>query len=410
MYVNKAKRSLGTGLERSAVMRQQFTRTLAVCAFAAGSLLGGVGGASAQTVSAEQAAGLIVFPRIVSDPDDIFQQGASTETVVQLTNTDAVDAHVVHCFYVNATGLCSTGNNEAGTVGAECRDADDCLGSLPTCDPRWSPNNFNVVLSPNQTIGIVASQGLSVPAPGDGSVPPVSTQYFVGELKCIEVDGDSIGGSNVNPIAANDIIGTATIYISDEGDELDVRSYTAIGVQATGNNDAEGDKVLCLGGNGIVNDACEDAEYAACPAKLSLNNWFEGASYSSGVSGVSTSVTFAPCSEDFTTDTTTPVTVQILVYNEFEQRMSASTRVECLTRIDLADISNIFDATVQGTLTGQTTFRPVASGTAGEGVGLLAIAEETILGLGRNSGSNAYSLAQSGIQQGVADVVQYIVP
>lgn len=395
-------------------MRQQVARTLAVIGIAAAnSLVFSAGAVWAQaTVSSDQTAGLLVYPRIVSDPNDIFGSGTATDTVIQLTNTDSVP-HVVHCWIVNATGHCSSGVNVPGTVGAACRTASDCVGAGATCDPGWSAENFTVLLSPNMPLGWVASAGVSVPTPeGEGAVPPVTTIFFEGELKCLEVDGDSIVDSNQNPIDANDLQGAATIYTYDPvaGASLDIRDYNAIGIQAVTDGDTvddQGDKTLCLGSNGMA--PCATAEYAACPARLILDHYFEGATYQDG-STVSTSITFAPCTEHFDTNVTPRIPVQILVFNEFEQRFSAATAVECVTTISLADLGTIFDVSVQGTLTGQTSFRPVASGTAGAGVGLVAIAEEFISRVGLPQSSTAFQVNQAGMQEGVADVVSYVIP
>ena len=393
-------------------MRQQMARTLAVFGTMAASVLAFSGGnAAAQTVSSDQPAGLIVFPRIVSDPNDIFQTGVATDTVIQITNTDD-SAHVVHCFFVNATGRCSTGVNEAGTPAAECRTADDCLGANPTCDPQWIPNNFDLVLSPNQPVGWVVSAGFDVGSPGAGGAQPVNTLYFEGELKCIEVDDDDVASSQVLPIDANDIQGSATIYTYDQGDTIDTRSYSAVGIQAVTDGDTvddiASDQVLCLGGNGIDGNVCETAEYAACPARLILDHWFEGAAYNDG-SVVSTDITFAPCTERFDTLDTDRVALQILTFNEFEQRLSSSASVECVTTLNLSDISRIFDVSVQGTLTGQTSFRPVPSGVPGQGVGVIAVAEEFISRDGRPTSSTAFQVNQAGAQDGVADVVSFVL-
>jgi len=392
---------------------RQVARTLAVFG-AIACVLALSGSAQAQTqtatVSSDQPAGLIVFPRIVSDPSDLFDTGVNTDTVIQITNTDDV-LHVVHCFYVSATSTCSTGTNTAGTAGGECRTAADCVGTGARCDPNWGPiRNFDLVLSPNQPVGWTASTGAPVGAPGDGGAPPVALDFFEGELKCIEVDGTSVATSDALPIDANDLQGAATIYTYATGTALDIRSYNAVGIQAVTNgdavDDAANDQTLCLGGNGITGNVCATAEYAACPARLILDHWFEGATYTDGAT-VSTSITFAPCTERLDLLQTDRINVQVLTFNEFEQRLSANLAVECVETLTLGEISRIFDVTVQGTLTGQTSFRPVASGTPGAGAGLIAIAEEFIDRETGPDSSTAFQVNQSGVQEGVADIISY---
>ena len=106
--------------------------------------------------------------------------------------------------------------------------------------------------------------------------------------------------------------------------------------------------------------------------------------------------------------------MQFLVYNEFEQRFSASKRVTCLTELPLSDIdtrlgptddfASIFNVQVEGTLTGQTVMRSVAGTETTRGHGILAIAEEFHLGeidgLGRffDVRSAAYVPQQRGVR------------
>lgn len=398
-------------------MRQRVAQSLAVLGMMAASLPAlTVSRADAQTVSSDQPAGIVVFPRIVSDPNDLFGTGTRTETVIQLTNTDDVD-HFVHCFYVNATGICPAANT-AGSLGRECRDSGDCTGTPATCERReCSGQNISILLTAHQTLGWTASAGISLPqfppsthlADGSGLIPPVGTEYFEGELKCIEVDGDpnDPGSSAQNPLNANDLQGNATIYrYSGDGETVDVASYNGVGIQAASENGASGDKTLCLGSSGEA--PCVDSEYAACPARLILDHWFEGAAYTDD-SSVSTSITFAPCTERFATDETDRIVLQVLVFNEFEQRFSTQTAVECVTTIDLADLGTLFLASTQGTLTGQTSFRPVA-GPDGQGVGVIAVAEETITRTGLGASSTAFQVNQAGMQEDAADVITYVLP
>ena len=104
---------------------------------------------------------------------------------------------------------------------------------------------------------------------------------------------------------------------------------------------------------------------------------------------VVTEVTLIPCTEDFKNQQPelSKTTVQFLVYNEFEQRFSSSTPVECFKEIRLSEIDaaspnsrSIFSAGVGGTLTGQTKIRGVQNDdptvTRPHGNALLGVAEE----------------------------------
>ena len=73
----------------------------------------------------------------------------------------------------------------------------------------------------------------------------------------------------------------------------------------------------------------------------------------------------------------------MLVYNEFEQRFSTSSRVECYQATRLSDIDtqpgpagdqfSIFTVGVQGTITGQTRIRGVRGPDGPLGYGLLGV-------------------------------------
>ena len=59
-------------------------------------------------------------------------------------------------------------------------------------------------------------------------------------------------------------------------------------------------------------------------------------------SRVDTSITIVPCTENFETQVPTTVTIQFLVYDEFESNFSASTSVTCWAELQLDEISNVF--------------------------------------------------------------------
>jgi hypothetical protein len=140
---------------------------------------------------------------------------------------------------------------------------------------------------------------------------------------------------------------------------------------------------------------------------LIVQHLFDGADveYTGGSSNVVTDVTLVSCNQDFLTDQTLPATLQLLVFNEFEQRFSASRQFDCWTEVQLSDLVNragsdddlfsLWNVNVQGTLSGQTRIRPVASSTRANGV--LGIAEEFWVQTGDGGErSDAYQLNVSG--------------
>jgi len=370
-------------------------------------LLTGAGTVHAQgRIANDRPTGFLVFPKVISDPVDAFNRGQTIDTVIQLTNTDdSGNPRAVHCFYVNATGVCLGGTNPSG--GLHCRTNDDC--SSNQCDTStWSETDFFLQLTRDQPTGWVASEARNLDivtmGVGSGTAFAVPTEdFFQGELKCVEV----ADVTSALPINRNDLKGEATIYTlsrdpNDPNDitNVDVRRYNAIGFPALGTPDAvQNDHTLCLGGNGIGGNVCAVAEYPACPEKLIVNHLFAGASPED--IDADPSVTLVPCTELLGTDDPTSVTVQMLVFNEFEQRFSLSTRVDCYRDIRLRDLSILYDVGTQGTVAGQTVLRGVPSGDiAQKGFGLLAVAEQ-----GTSAGSTAYNVVYSASLENMADFV-----
>lgn len=348
--------------------------------------LGNVMPVAGQSVTTTEPAGYVVFPRIVSDPNDYFGTGTVADTTLQLTNTSNVDV-TVHCVYINATSRCNTSD-------AFCRSVEDCDGPAAQCVPQWTAADFTITMTPQQPVGWVAGAGFNpgVENPLDGIIPAVNTDYFVGELKCIHVNNSV----DATPVNENVLIGEATIQ--SRGAVADVRAYNAIGIQAVSTDGStQNDKTMCLGG-APGHATCASAEYASCPAKLVLGHFFENADL--GANGTaSTELTLVPCSQDIVTLEPTSLVAQFLVFNEFEQRTSASTNVRCTETSRLSELSFIFDVAVQGTLSGQTHIRPVSSNGP---MGLIGLAEEVA------GGSAAYHLNQVG--EGSIDVVKYVFP
>jgi hypothetical protein len=248
--------------------------------------------------------------------------------------------------------------------------------------------DFRVSLTKRQPISWKASAGRTSPT-GTNNPPQTQSDPFIGELKCIEIDPNNtdtsvpVQGNNPANNLAGDLKGEATIVSVSSGSGLvDARKYSAIGLQATGSNDGV-PTTLQVGG--------PNAEYDGCPKMILLNTIFDDATVTThNGSGpgiphtVRTDLTVVPCSEDLSGQTPTRTTLQFLVFNEFEQRFSTSTKFSCFKEVTLSDIGgpvgpsgddvSIFNFGVEGTLTGQIRIRPVASATSDQRV--LAISEE----------------------------------
>jgi hypothetical protein len=157
------------------------------------------------------------------------------------------------------------------------------------------------------------------------------------------------------------------------------------------------------------------ANYAGCPSTLILNNFFDDASDPISGSPITTRLTLVPCTEDLSiTDAgglDEPLTaVQFLLFNEFEQRMSTSTRLRCFSDSQLSNIdakvgaekASVFNVGTQGTLVGQTRIRGVTNSDTNVGHGIIGIAEEF-----HGGASVAMNLNQSGTNAGKGDFVRY---
>ena len=392
-----------------------------VAAVAAGVLLVGVSLSRAE-ISSDRPAAIVTFPKLVVD----LNRGI--DTMVRLSNTSQTPLRL-HCFWVDATPRCDNG---PGSCISGIGIAPTCAG---TCVDNWTETDFRLTLTGNQPIGWRISQGMrdclstsqtdpSQPCfpldgvtrigPGGQSnavsrIPPVPHDEFVGYLQCIAID------DNGAPVERNDLQGEALITRTDTPLPLppaaiDVDSYNGVGLSAIpGTNDFDGN--LCLGGcspgkcsvtksqscfsDGDCpagercsvqcqsNPSCpRGPEYDGCPNILVLDHFFDG-----GVDPVSdlpvvTDLTLVPCTQDYLRQNPEKVTVQFLVFNEFEQRFSTSRPVTCFKEFQLSNIdtsfneNSIFSAAVNGTLTGQTRIRGVADDKSTHGQALMGVAQE----------------------------------
>jgi hypothetical protein len=395
-------------------------------------------------IASDKPAAIVIYPKIaVNTPNGV-------DTVVRLSNTNQTTPILVHCFYLDANSHCSGGTAE----GNICTGNPTLCVNGGLCLPGWQEVDFRIQLTGGQPIEWKASDGLlagrtcdggtndgkackvATDCPGGGScplglpltsgvcqqnpgrscgtdadcnpfpggkctqsnsgtrVPGVPEDSFVGELKCIAIDANGV------PVPRNELKGEALLETST-ATNLDVASYNAIGVQATGVT-AGDPNVLTLGGDPA------SAEYNGCPNFLILNHFFEDAKdpVPGSTSTISTNIVFVPCSEDLLRQIPGSAVVQYLVFNEFEQRFSTSKSVTCfqdirICNLDTPDCSrSIFNVNTAGTLSGQTRINPIGKPPLPSA--LLGIAVET-----HNNGT-AHSAAFNLHMQGARDAADVI--
>src|SRR6185503_6095932 len=168
-------------------------------------------GTAAADVTSDEAAGVVVFPKVVVNDDE------GIDTFLQLSNTSGEQVYV-QCFYVNANSHCT---NDPELV---CSTNDDCALDMVTgtgggatvpggfCLPGWLEVDFQFQLTPHQPIAWIASEGEpffpldGIEKVGEGghfnansAIPPVAEDPFMGELKCIQVGPDG------TPVDRNDL-------------------------------------------------------------------------------------------------------------------------------------------------------------------------------------------------------------
>ena len=311
-----------------------------LCGFAAAA--GVMVGPVRADVTVEQGSSVLIFPKV--------RASGQFDTIIEITNTGNSMVHA-HCNYVNAL------EDENG-------------------DPQWNEIDFEIWLTKQQPTHWVVSSGRRFDPTCEfgeecagfapGLVPP--RPDFEGELKCVEIDEAGA------PITGNHLKGVATIkslVTSDDSTQGDIATYNGIGIR--GNPDVVPSNPLVLDGD----------TYDACPSKVYVNFIASGAAdpLVDGASDVSTELTLVPCQEDFELQQPESVTIQFLVYNEFEQVFSNSTTVQCYLNLPLTDIdtfttpeNSVFSSDVLGTLSAVAQFTPVTSleGTSG---GLVGVAE-----------------------------------
>jgi hypothetical protein len=347
--------------------------------------------------------GYVVLPKVIvhttGGTPPVLPGGIATDTIVQLSSTNEAEPIKVNCWWVDANshcGICDPSIQDC----VICNSNADCA-AFPglNCVQDWRVRDFSVTLTSGQPIGFLASQGLK-PVPCDpaldqncgggeaaGSVAQVQEDPFRGELKCVQVDADD------DPVLRSDLKAEATIVRTTVPGMGPVPVTTAAGYNAIGFGTVslgteDNADPLCLGSLPTGSDDACAATYAPCPGVLILNHFFEGAAPEIG-GIVNTDLTLVPCSEDLGNPTVSAnfeIVAQMLIYNEFEQRFSSSTRVECYRATTLSDIDtpagpsgdkfSIFSVGVEGTITGQTRIRGVQQSGGNLGYGLLGVACE----------------------------------
>jgi len=372
-------------------MSTMMGKTRRVSLFAAGAVMAVFATRVARAdMASDRPGAVLIAPKIVVDTSGRF--GPKTDTEIQLTNTSN-SVVGVRCFYVDATSHCSNIRNRACTALNEAATdpiQPTCASTGGTCVPdTCSANDFRMTLTKRQPIAWKASAGLN-PFPCDGlntfcpagqsnkgldgslsSIPNVQEDPYFGELKCVEVDPttfEPIQGLNPVNNFAGDLKAEVTIVSKGIEGAVDARKYNAIAFESTTNGQDSDPDTLTIGG--------PNAEYNGGPNLLLVNNFFDGATETTHQGGltstVNTDLTLVPVTENLATDdisTLNPVTLQFLVFNEFEQRFSTSTSFSCWREIQLSDIDtrigpvgnaqSIFSFDVEGTLSGQTRIRSV---------------------------------------------------
>jgi len=359
-------------------------------------LVGWSAGASAQVAQSDYTAGYVVLPKVIvhttGGTPAVMPGEEATDTLIQITNTNQAEQITVDCWWVNANKHCGT---DQGPI---CETNADCPIGLQ-CVQGWAVADFQIILTPGQPIGFAASSGIPVgempcdpgfPGPNcqtdaGGSVREVPEDPFRGELKCVQVDENDV------PVLANDLKIEATVISTTVGGGVATLAAAYNGVGFTAESiasvpPAAGDP-LCLGSlpPGTPPSVECAATYAPCPGILHFEHFFENAVTELG-SRVHTDLTLVPCSEDLgepEDQANLSVTAQMLVYNEFEQRFSTNSRVQCYQATRLSDIDtqpgpsgdafSIFNVGVQGTITGQTRIRGVRGPDGELGYGLLGV-------------------------------------
>lgn len=320
----------------------------------------------ADALSTGEPAALLAFPLISVD-------GASgTDTLIQITNTDAADV-AVRCVYEKPSGTDATA--------------------------AFTP--FLIHLTADQPVAWRAGSGLAAVPGAGGAIPALPA--FTGVLRCVAADTDG------KPTDRNVLVGSATVerFVTAPGVAVDSARYNATGIGAVPGA-SNGDDQLVLGG--------PQAEYDACPASLILQSFLDGAVVDLGAGAalhrtLSTTLALVTCAQSATA-VTKPM-LDLSLTNEFGLLLTAASRpfgdqlVVPLSQLDNDDPSrSIFAVGMQGSLTATIHITP-RPGTSG----VLAVAFPTYVDPAdaANRATAAVSPQLDGALTG-PDVVDFAVP
>ncbi len=316
-------------------------RASAWCAVGLAACVGLLCGEARAALVSDQPAALIAYPYIVADAT----RGA--DTVLQISNNSNV-AVDVQCFFEDSTSHCSDS-------GATCTAQAECAPT-GSCDPGFTITGFRIQLTAQQPIGWRASTGRDLlPVGGQGTIPPLPEDPFVGGLRCFVVDASGL------PLEANVLTGQATLeQLPVGGVRLDAAKYNAVGSLAVAGA-VDADDVLTLGG--------ATPEYEGCPNFNIMQHYFEGALEPvTGTSRIETTLVLVPCAANYIAQSPGSASVSYTVINEFGERFDSSQPLVVsgrfagrLTAVD----PTLFDVAVQGTSVGQTRFQGTGSGLMG---------------------------------------------
>jgi len=320
------------GLKRSPGLTGLGVLLVALVAFA---------GHARADIASDQSGSLIIFPKVIAD--------GSRDTWIQIANTTNSGVQA-HCFYINAAGACSV-------TGAFCDIDEDCpsLTAPPVsqvCVHVCRELDFDILLTPQQptiwpvSIGRAAFDGMPGIPPSVRIPPP--PQPFVGELKCVQVDRSGF------PAPGNALKGEAVIVPGQNRTAPDfglLSEYNAISVIAGPN----------AGGSGILRFG--PGQFNACPEKLIVPHYAEGATDGFTGATVSAELSLVACTELLEPQVATYSNANMLSWDEFEQQFSAPLQFGCSVNRRFNNIPVVnspqFSAAVGGSLR-KTTIRPQA--------------------------------------------------
>jgi len=335
-------------------------------------------------VTTDRGSSILIFPKLLFDSQGILPNGRPVDTIIQISNKSN-QLVFAHCFYINTVPADPT-RPASATNPSQWTEVDFGLLVLTKQQPTYWQISSGRRIEPDplcsRTVRDCNNAGFD-----PGAVPPVNSDPFVGELRCIETD------STGAPLNGNHLKGEATIVTKDDNDASKYNAIGVIGLNTdTGPNN--GDNTLCLGG-GTSEQCPTGAEYNACPQTLILTHYAECnddpsrscaatdpviEEIGSGPSQVVTELTLVPCSEDYEQQAPQSVTVQFAITNEFEQSFSTSTTVTCWGNFRLntiGPVGRIFEISTLGSRFAQTRiFAPGTDASGGARGGLVGVVEE----------------------------------